>query len=74
MVAHLNTGKVIKGYSNLNQVVFFESMAEKVANICDLVIRENFRGTKQLIIDERETYKYYPKIVKAGYSIAIIDD
>lgn len=71
MITSINTSSTLTGYTDGMQLVFFNKDAEKVAKVCNLETSKNYWGLDHVVLDENDTYKYYPKLVKAGYKIAI---
>lgn len=73
-VVSLTRDITIYGFSNGNEVCFFESNAEKVEKVTGLKPYTNYRGTRIIHITERDTAVIYPKLIRAGYRIAITDN
>ena len=68
-----NPSRTLTAFDNNQEVVFYGENAEKVASTCNLVPTINSRGIKYLNISRRHTDTVYPKLVKAGYKIAVLD-
>ena len=73
MTLQINSSSTLVAFDNNQEVVFFGENAEKVASTCNLVTTTNSRGIKYLNISRRHTDTVYPKLVKAGYKIAVLD-
>lgn len=73
MTIQINDTKTLRGFSLGNAVVFHGINAEVIAEICDLRTEPAPNGSPRLMMTERMTDIFYPRLVKAGYRLAIKD-
>lgn len=73
MTIQFNDTKTLRGYSLGTEVAFYGTNAEVIAEVCDLVTEPAPNGSPRLMMTERMTDIFYPRLVKAGYRIAIRD-
>lgn len=73
MITQINDTKTLWGYSLGDTVVFYGRNAEVTAEVCDLVTEPAPNGSPRLTMTERMTEILYPRLVKAGYRLAIRD-
>lgn len=73
MTLHINSSTLM-GFNNNTATVFFGENARKASKVLDRQTETNSRGIEYLLIPERQRDVVYPKLVKAGYKLAILDD
>lgn len=73
MITQINDTKTLRGYSLGNAVVFYGINAKVIAEVCDLITEPAPNGSPRLMMTERMTDIFYPRLVKAGYRLAIRD-
>lgn len=73
MTLSISPASTILAFSNDNEIVFFGANADKVATICRLQFETNSRGIHYLNIRRSQQDIVYPKLVAAGYKVAVID-
>ena len=73
MTIQINDTKTLRGFSLGNGICFYGSSADIIAEVCDLHTNQTQSGTRYLLITDRQSDIYYPRLVKAGYRLAIQD-
>lgn len=73
MTIQFNDTKTLWGFSLGTEVTFHGINAEVIAEVCNLSTEPAPNGSPRLMMTERMTYIYYPRLVKAGYRLAIRD-
>lgn len=71
MTTSINTESLLVGWQLGEQVVLCGENAEKAAAILGTHTEEAPNGTPRLLLNRRYQDTAYPKLVKAGYKIAI---
>lgn len=71
MTTSINTESLLVGWQLGEQVVMYGENAKKAAAILGTYTEESPNGTPRLLLNRRYQDTAYPKLVKAGYKIAI---
>lgn len=72
MTLHINSC-TLTGFDNGSGTCFFGNNAHKVAEVLNRGIEKTCRGAEYILIPQSQQAVVFPKLVKAGYKIAIID-
>lgn len=62
------------GFNNGTGTIFFGANAQKVAEVIKGRTEKTCKGTEYILLTERQQIVAFPKLIKAGYKLAILDD
>ena len=73
MTLHISSS-TLTGFNNGTGTIFFGDNARKASKVLNRQTETTVKGAEYLLIPERQRDVVYPKLVKAGYKLAILDD
>lgn len=73
MTLHINSS-TLTGFDNGTGTCFFGNNAHKVAAVLKRDTEKTCKGTEYILIPQDQQAVVFPRLVEAGYKLAIIDD